>query len=503
LIAVQLIEDAPLASVQPVIKELVDSDDQNKQRAAAELLAGIIGGSKHWTQTAQKRLWAWFTPLIPRILGSNVKPDNLNIWTSFLEYLAWNRDPRRLLPLVTYVMNLFNSMDCNSESAFEVVKVASFHRGIAEEFGWKFTAWTDLSIDRYWKELSSEHEEVRGYIADALELSAKIKWRPRLTIPTASCLVKEARTLPSDFDIMGVRGSYHGDRVRDLVSKFPAWRRQRVSGPRAFDSTYDRVAVVVCKWLYQAMHDVQAISVFDYILPLMPELFRFGEINDNDDLVTHSALVLDMMCGLTPPPHLIRPLLNHIFHAIKASPSYKTRLNALPLLQIWYFRQGCSILAEERMVLVILEVVSSSLDDEKIEVREMAGMTLAGILRSSPRDPILMLKSHFVSLSKQTLPPRNAVGYPEALRKLHGAILGICALVDAFPYTVESWTPELLTQVLAEHVYDPLPIAATVRKCASNFRKSHIDTWQEDVSRFDEEQLATLSTMLSGNSYYA
>jgi len=151
----------------------------------------------------------------------------------------------------------------------------------------------------------------------------------------------------------------------------------------------------------------------------------------------------------------------------------------------------------------ILEVVSNSLYDEKVEVREMAGRTLAGILRSSPREPILMLKRRFVRLSKRKLPSRHSPDYAEAVRQLHGAILGICALIDAFPYTVENWTPQLLTEVLAEHVYDPMPIGVTVRKCASDFRKSHLDTWHEDVNRFNEEQLSTLSTMLSGNSYYA
>lgn len=87
-----------------------------------------------------------------------------------------------------------------------------------------------------------------------------------------------------------------------------------------------------------------------------PELFRFGELNDDDELVTRSGLLLVRMCGVTPPTCLIRPLLNHIFDAIKKSPSYKTRLNALPLLQTWYFRQGGTILAEDQMVLQILEV---------------------------------------------------------------------------------------------------------------------------------------------------
>ena len=45
------------------------------------------------------------------------------------------------------------------------------------------------------------------------------------------------------------------------------------------------------------------------------------------------------------------------------------------------------------------------------------------------------------------------------IRQRHAAILGICALVDSYPYTVEKWMPELLTSVLAEHTYDPVGIS--------------------------------------------
>lgn len=66
-------------------------------------------------------------------------------------------------------------------------------------------------------------------------------------------------------------------------------------GGRQTNMPISRVGVAVCKWLYQTVHDVQAISTFQYILPLMvrfyfhstmfalifmlcqPELFRFAE----------------------------------------------------------------------------------------------------------------------------------------------------------------------------------------------------------------------------------
>jgi hypothetical protein len=51
-------------------------------------------------------------------------------------------------------------------------------------------------------------------------------------------------------------------------------------GANVFQALADqrcRVGVSVCRWLYQVIHDANAVSVFQYILPLMPEFFRFAE----------------------------------------------------------------------------------------------------------------------------------------------------------------------------------------------------------------------------------
>jgi len=276
----------------------------------------------------------------------------------------------------------------------------------------------------------------------------------------------------------------------------------RVSGVRAFQSTYDRVGLTICKWLYQSLHDLHAISTFDYILPLMPELFRFTELSDNNDLATHASTLLVRMCGVMPPVPLVNPILDAIYEAIKTSPSWKVRLKALPLVQVFYFRQ-VPLISEVKIV-EMLEVLCSCLDDEVVEVREMAATTLSGILRLSPRQSVITLKDRFLLLlNSSTIPGRQDPNYNKALRHRHAAILGICALVDSYPYTIEKWMPELLTNVLAEHTYDPIPISSTVRKCASNFKRTHQDTWHEDCKCFNDDQLAALSTLLSGSSYYA
>ncbi|KAF9785996.1 hypothetical protein BJ322DRAFT_1005050 [Thelephora terrestris] len=497
----QLLGDVPFDLFKVVVEKYITVADKDKQRGAAELLAGILSASKHWSVEEQTKIWNWLTPNINKIFKQNIKTDTLPIWTSFLEYMFYHRDPRRAQPLVDQLVDGFNSVDFNGESTFAISQVLCFYRAFYEELGWRFEPWADDMIARVWPEIGCEHDEVRSYIGEMLAVAEKAKRRPKPSVPTTEAFVRECRTLPFDYDIMSIRGTYHKERVEELVHKFKSWREERLPGARAFQSTYDRVGVMVCKWLFQLLHDTNATSAFDYILPLMPEIFRFSEVNDNNELSGRADLLLVRMCGVTPPRSLISPMLDSIFRAIQTSPSWRVRLKVLPLLQVFYFRQVPLI--SEGKIVEIVEVVCRCLDDEVVEVREKAATTLSGILRLSPRRSILALKDRFLRLLRKTSIPsdRKSAKYNLAVRQRHAAILGVCALIDSYPYTVEKFMPELLTNVLAEHTYDPAPISTTVRKCASNFKKTHQDTWHEDSKRFTEEQLSALSTLLTGSSY--
>ena len=46
-------------------------------------------------------------------------------------------------------------------------------------------------------------------------------------------------------------------------------------------------------------------------------------------------------------------------------------------------------------------------------------------------------------LRRTRLPNRRDPTYADSLRSLHSAILGLCALIESFPYSVEPWMPSL------------------------------------------------------------
>ncbi len=47
------------------------------------------------------------------------------------------------------------------------------------------------------------------------------------------------------------------------------------------------------------------------------------------------------------------------------------------------------------------------------------------------------------TLRRIRLPNRRDPTYADSLRSLHSAILGLCALIESFPYSVEPWMPPL------------------------------------------------------------
>lgn len=152
-----------------------------------------------------------------------------------------NRDPRRVQPLVDFVVSRYHDADWNTESSFDAIKVLSAFRCFYEQVGWRGTAWVPDVMERAWPELTGEHDDVRAYIAELLVYAGKTMWAPGPSRPDAGTFVRECRVLSTQRDLMGVcSGGYHKERVLELVEKFQMWKKERLPGVRAFQSTYDK-----------------------------------------------------------------------------------------------------------------------------------------------------------------------------------------------------------------------------------------------------------------------
>jgi len=86
----------------------------------------------------------------------------------------------------------------------------------------------------------------------------------------------------------------------------------------------------------------------------------------------------------------------------------------------------------------------------------------------------------------------------------HAAVLGLGALVSAFPYQSPppKWMPHVLAFLASKAAGDGGAIGQTVKTVLADFKKTRQDTWATDVKVFTEEQLEQLEGV-NWKSYFA
>ncbi|KAF7320019.1 hypothetical protein MKEN_00785900 [Mycena kentingensis (nom. inval.)] len=463
-----------LQPIIPIIDPLLTDQDKFKQRAGAELLSGIWRGSKHWPPQESRELWAWSVTKLNEVLPQ-IKPDTFPLWQTAVSNQVQNRDPRRSQPLMDWILNL--PLEFNADSAFSMSKSLYLFGLVADGLGVRFHPRADDAVNMLLDNANNGYNEIRAHVSAYLHILIRDQWVP--TYPSLKALLSACE---NSEDPLGLRVAKYNDRVAAIVQKLPDLKEKRLAPPRVSQSEYDKIGLTLLQWVWISAYSSHAARIFPYAVPMMPEILHMSELNDSSDLQIYSSAVLYVLSAVAVPEVYVSSILENFVNAIKSSSSWRIRLHALPALVVFFYRNLLSISPEG--VAKVMDVLLDCLADPNVE-------------------RIVPLKNRFLALArKTTLPGRRDPGYADALRALHSAILGLCALIESFPYTVEPWMPPL-TEVLAAHATDPPPISTTIKDCAADFKKTHQDTWHTDQLLFDEDQLQNLSTMLVGTSYYA
>ncbi|ELW47867.1 Proteasome activator complex subunit 4 [Tupaia chinensis] len=88
-------DDVFLPVLKPHLERLVADSHESTQRCVAEIIAGLIRGSKHWTFEKVEKLWELLCPLLRTAL-SNITVETYNDWGTCIATSCESRDPRKL-----------------------------------------------------------------------------------------------------------------------------------------------------------------------------------------------------------------------------------------------------------------------------------------------------------------------------------------------------------------------------------------------------------------------
>lgn len=81
-------EDKPISAMQEQLKKLCESMEQRShQRAAAEMITGLVRGTVNWPLVKIQKLWEWLAPLLQSTFAA-ITPDSLTYWESCVKHCA-------------------------------------------------------------------------------------------------------------------------------------------------------------------------------------------------------------------------------------------------------------------------------------------------------------------------------------------------------------------------------------------------------------------------------
>lgn len=215
----QTFGDAPLTAAREHIEKLCFASDQkNAQRAAAEILGGLIRGTKHWGLAKLESVWTWLTPLLSKVFNS-ITPDSLMYWESFIRFCAQRRDPRRIQPLIDLILK--EELDPTSDAAFNESRKLLLVRALIVPLQWRFEPLIERILPTYLNNIQHPYKQVREVIGVNMNELLQLEWIP--SYPSVSRLLEENAKTDGVNNVPTTLGAKQEERVNVMINRLDAW----------------------------------------------------------------------------------------------------------------------------------------------------------------------------------------------------------------------------------------------------------------------------------------
>lgn len=442
------------------IKEVQQTDDmadRNWHRIAAEWVCGqLLAIPVLSSQVSEALVQDSLTTI--GLAVENISPDTLVYWFSMISHVLCQVDFHRVIPVINY---LEKQARATYEGGIKLsLKMALYTEALAV-LQWHRPALLELAPQ--WGVFNHSLQTTRESCGDELSIAACGSLRPHSG--PLKLGEKELSVLQEVFD------------NRDLA----------------------KGTLSLLHLLLRLLQLLGGESCLDLLLSRgIPLLLECSSIRDDPEilaLVTNAFQELSN-CHFTPESALrISIYLMKTMRESHAS-QWHLRIRLLLFLQPFYFIHLMILKPSTRQELTLLVV--DTLSDPQVEVRDLAADTLSGIVRCSPPSE----QEKFVALFDSQF--RSKVGIEIELPKRHAAVLGLGALIGAFPYKSPPplWVPDILATIAILAAGDNGIVGKSTKKILSDFKKTRQDTWHIDQTIFTQDQLDDLDGVLWRN-YFA
>ncbi|KAI9838315.1 MAG: hypothetical protein M1819_005583 [Sarea resinae] len=481
---------ATFEDIKEDIKEVyADGSDKHQHRATAEILGALISAVTDRSVELRTMVWEFTFPLIQKVFEDGLTPENVAYWVTFLHLILQGKDPRRAWPIVDWLASF--RLDMSSNAAFKESSKIQLLQQCVLDAGWHFQLEKPI-LEDFLAHLDHPYKGVREAMGQTLGSIYRTRYHE--SYKSVQALMEGEKAASS----VGSRPYQPTDQftatVTEVFQRLERWRLERTPGQQT-PSPYTSGSKTVLLWLDSMLSSHECTELLQFFPDVfMEQLLHMMDVKEDPEL---QSLAYHVFRHLPNIPHRAgedQEFISALIRIGTKSPLWHQRLRVLINIQVIYFRRLFLMSCEEQMAL--FKCVSAMLEDSQLEVRLGASTTLSGMIRCSPvslRSKIVQeLKQKFTHmLTANALPKRSGVGTPtpehnKIVLLRHAAVLGLGALVQAFPYMSPppTWLPEVLATIAVKAASDPGIVGKSVKSILSDFKKTRQDTWHVDVKVF-------------------
>jgi proteasome activator subunit 4 len=472
--------------IKELIKEVYDDgSDKHQHRATAEIIAALMAGVVDDERDVRDRVWEYAAPILLKVFADGLTPENLTYWMTCLHAIGGSKDPRRVKEIVSWLADF--RLDMSSNAAFKESSKIQLLEFCISDAGWHFRLEKPIVKD-FIEHIDHPYKAVREAMGRTLATIFRTRYYEAFKdVPTLLAENKKASStgiqpykLKAGFD----------ETVRGIFKQIVAWRHERTPGQQT-PSSYTSGSKTVMLWLDSTLNSYECAELLPFFPDVfMEELLFMMDVKEDPELQRLAYHVYRHLPNIPMQSGEDKEFIAALIRIGRDAESWHMRLRTLINMQVIYFRRIFLIRPKEQSAL--FDAVSEMLEDAQLEVRIGASTTLAGMIRCSPvalRESIIAsLKKRFVkSLVDNPMPRKlpgteTPVGHTNMIIKRHAAVLGLGALVQAFPYATPppEWMPEVLATLARRAANDPGAVGKTVKGILSDFKKTRQDTWVTD-----------------------
>lgn len=484
-----------------VVKEVYEPEDKSSHIVVCELISGILNASKYMRDEWIASRDDFIVTFLKGLLARDITPETRHVWNILFWYVPSHVDSRRY-PKVRDILFDF-PINGDSDSAILEATVLSYIRSMTSAISWGLPN-AEQILNLCFGNFNNRYQTIREQIGSLLAV---------VSFTFYGDTYKDSQAfIDACVDQKSMRSSCTNEaffgRLTEMFATIESHRLvvKDDLAQQILQSEYFYCATTMMSFLTQALNTSIAVQfqamVSKDIVPFLLNIIAMKEVCMLGTIDPYS--ILKQASQITFETGALEDIIQ-MFEFYSSKDLLLMQYFAMgEFVEVVYFKNLFTLTKLQRKR--ILNIVSSMFFHKSVEIREALSFTFSGLIHATPpseiEEIINFYRKKFSSDLDRIRKANKKTGLKNIPQKdtviLHGATLGLGALVHAFSFTSPppKWIPNILTILSNKASGIPGIVGKSAKETLGKFKKTRQDSWHIDSKVFSEEQMQALEGVL-------